>query len=146
MHLTISGNFRVTTSLNSLGGNGSGTMDFWIKIPSPITTDQYIVGIANLFEVRTDPHGQVSFIPTVNTATGPGGPVAPFIFPAGIEFHHIAVVYDSSIARGIVYLDGQQVTQTASLPSGTKLVPLGQGNLTIGNIFHRRSSIPRLDR
>jgi hypothetical protein len=55
--------------------------------------------------------------------------------PAGEEFHHIAIVYDSSIGRGILYLDGIEVDQTAPVDPGTKLVSSGQGGLTIGDVF-----------
>jgi Concanavalin A-like lectin/glucanases superfamily len=133
---SFAGNGHVTTSLNSIiGGTGSGTMDFWIKIPIAPTSAQHPVGIDNLMRFITTPFGELSVSVTVNTNSGPIGLTTGTIFPAGTDFHHVAIVYDSSIGKGILYLDGIEVDQTGPVDPGTKLVSSGQGGLTIGDVF-----------
>ena len=68
----FTGNGHVTTSLNNLpGGTGSGTIDFWIKIPTAPTSAQHVVGIANLLRFVTTPFGEHSVVASVNTSNGP---------------------------------------------------------------------------
>jgi hypothetical protein len=133
---TFTGNGHVTTSLNSIiGGAGSGTMDFWIKIPTEPTSAQHVVGIANLLRFLTTPFGELSASVTVNTNDGPISLTTGTVFPAGTDFHHVAIVYYHSIGKGILYLDGVEVDQTAPVDPGTTLVSSGQGGLTIGDLF-----------
>jgi hypothetical protein len=133
---SFTGNGHVSTSLNSItGGSGSGTIDFWIKIPTAPTSAQHPVGIDNLIRFITTPHGELSVSVTVNTSNGPLGLSTGTLFPAGTDFHHVAIVYDWSIGKGILYLDGIEVDQTAPVDPGTKLVSSGQGGLTIGDLF-----------
>lgn len=133
---SFTGNGHVATSLNSItGGTGSGTMDFWIKIPTAPTSAQHVVGIANLMRFLTTPFGELAVVVTVNTNNGPLALTTGTPFPADEEFHHVAFVYDSSIGKGILYLDGIEVDQTAPVDPGTKIVSSGQGGLTIGNLF-----------
>lgn len=132
----FTGNGHVTTSLNNLpGGTGSGTIDFWIKIPTAPTSAQHVVGIANLLRFVTTPFGEHSVVASVNTSNGPLWLTTGTVFPAGTDFHHVVFVYDSSTGKGILYLDGVEVDQTGPVDPGTKLVSSGQGGLTIGDLF-----------
>jgi hypothetical protein len=133
---TFTGNGHVATTLNSIpGGTGSVTFDFWIKIPTAPTSAQHVVGIANLLRFITSPFGELGAVVSVNTSEGLLGLTTITPFPVDNEFHHVAVVYDSSIGRGIFYLDGVAVDQTGPVDPGTKLVSSGQGGLTIGDVF-----------
>jgi hypothetical protein len=133
---SFNGNGHVATSLNSFtGGSGSGTIDFWIKIPNVPTSAQHVAGVPNLFRFLTTQNGELGVVITVDRNNEPFSLTTGTIFPAGTDFHHVAAVYDASVGKGILYLDGMEVDETAPVDPGTKLVSSGQGGLTIGDLF-----------
>jgi hypothetical protein len=131
--------YVTATGLTTLPATGSATIDGWIKVPATPTSFQRVAGIANLMDIGVDSFGQIAGSVGV-TLPPPVGLVhlsIPAIFPVGPNFHHVALVYDQTIGRGLLYIDGVQVSQSAPAGAGTPLeVGFGQGDFTIGALFY----------
>jgi hypothetical protein len=133
----FTGSGFISTPLNTIDRNGDGTIsiDAWIKIPNLPKSYEHILGISNMFRLGVDSFGQISALPTVNLTNGPITLSTPVIFPIGNSYHHVAFVYDSAVGRGYLYIDGTIAGQSAPVPSGTRIVSQGQGEFTIGDLY-----------
>jgi hypothetical protein len=139
----FTGNGFISTPMTSFDrdGDGSISVDAWIKIPSTPNSFQHVLGVSNLLTLDVDSFGQIWGTPTVNTTNGPLILSTPAVFPVGNSYHHVAFVYDASIGRGYLYIDGLLAGQSAPVPPGTKIVQHGQGGFTIGNLFEGGQSL-----